>query len=82
MFILSFFSAFFLRTENEIVLIAVVELVANSLERFVDFIDGDLRVDVIIDNVDTHAHDVASGVTTSGTSGNFNNFALRAKLTS
>ncbi len=74
--------AFFLKTENEFVLIAVADSAANSLERFVDFVDSDLRVDITIDNVDAHAHDAASGVTTSVTSGNFKDFALRAKLTS
>ncbi len=61
MFILSFFSAFFLRTENEFVLIAVVELVANSLERFVDFVDSNLRLDITINDVDARAHDAALG---------------------
>ena len=61
-------------------MIAVVDSAANSLERFVYFFDRDLRVDVTIDDVDAHAHDAASGVTTSGTSGNFYDFALRAKL--
>ena len=72
----------FLTTENEFVVIAVIDSAANSLERFVDFVDSDLRVDVTIDDVDAHAHDAASGVTTSGTSGNFDDFALRAKLAS
>ena len=74
--------AFFLTTENEFVLIAVADLAANSLERFVDFVDGNLRADVTINNVNAHAHDVASGITISGTSGNFYDFALHAKLTS
>jgi hypothetical protein len=82
MFILFFFSAFFLTTENEFVLIAVADLAGNSLERFVDFVDGNLRVNVTINNVDAHANNAASGVTTSGTSGNFDDFALRAKLAS
>ena len=70
MFILSFFLAFFLTTENEFVLIAVADLAANSLEIFVFFVDGNLRFDVTINNVNAHAHNAASGVTTSGTSGN------------
>ncbi len=78
----SVYSPFFLTTENEFVLIAVVDLAENSLERFVDFVDGNLRGDVTINNVDAHAHDAASGVTTSGTSGNLDDFALRAKLAS
>ena len=73
---------FFLTTENELVFIAVADLKANSLERFVDFVDGNLRVDITINDADAHAHDAASGVTTSVTSGNFKDFALRAKLTS
>ena len=82
MFIFSLFLVFFLTTENEFVLIAVADSAANSLEIFVDFVDGNLRVGITIDDVNTHAHDAASGVTTSGTSGNFYNFTLRAKLTS
>jgi hypothetical protein len=69
-----------LTTENEFVVIAVVDLAANSPERFVDFVDSDLRLDVTINDVDARAHDAASGVTTSGTSGNLDDFALRAKL--
>ena len=63
-------------------MIAVVDLAANSLEKFVDFVDSNLRLNVTIDDVDAHAHDAASGVTSSGTSGNLDNFALRAKLAS
>ena len=67
-------------TENEFVVIAVVNLVVNSLEIFVDFVDRNLRLDVTIDDVNAHAHNAASGVTTSGSSGNLDNFALRTKL--
>ena len=76
------YSAFILTTENEFVVIAVVDLAANLLERFVDFVDSNLRVDVTINDANAHAHDAASGVTTNDTSGHFEDFALRAKLTS
>ena len=62
------YSAFFLITENAFVLIAVIDLGTNSLERFVDFVDSNLRLDVTINNVDARANDAASDVTTSGTS--------------
>jgi hypothetical protein len=71
-----------LTTENEFVVIAVVDLAANLLERFVDLVDSNLRLNLSIDNVNAHAHNAASGVTTSGTSGNLDNFALCAKLAS
>ena len=69
-------------TENEFVVIAVVDLAANSLEKFVDFVDSKLRLDVTINNVDARAHDAALGVTARSTFVNLDNFALHAKLAS
>ncbi len=55
---------------------------ANALERFDDGVDEDNGVNVTFDNaVDAQAYDAASGITTSGTSVNFANFALPAKQT-
>ncbi len=55
---------------------------ANALERFDDGVDNNNGVDLTFDNaVNAQAYDVASGITTSGTSVNFANFALRAKQT-
>jgi hypothetical protein len=55
---------------------------ANALERFDDGVDDDNGVDVTFnDAVDAQAYNVASGVTTSGTSVDFANFALHAKRT-
>jgi hypothetical protein len=51
---------------------------ANALERFDDGVDDNNGVDVSFDDaVDAQAYDAASGVTSSGTSVNFANFALR-----
>ena len=53
---------------------------ANALERFDDGVDDGNGVNVTFDDaVDAQAYDVASGITTSGTSVGFANFALRAK---
>jgi hypothetical protein len=55
---------------------------ANALERFDDGVDDDNGVDLTFDDaVNARAYDAASGVTTSGTSVGFSNFALRAKQT-
>jgi hypothetical protein len=55
---------------------------ANALQKFDDGVDDDNGVDVTFnDAADTQAYDAASGVTTSGTSVGFANFALRAKQT-
>ncbi len=61
-------------------MITADDLAANALERFDDGVDDDNGVDVTFDDaVDAQAYNAASGVTTSGTSVNFANFALRAK---
>ncbi len=53
---------------------------ANALERFDDGVDDNNGVDVTFDDaVDARAYNAASGITTSGTSVVFANFALRAK---
>ena len=55
---------------------------ANALERFDDGVDDDNGVDVTFDDaVDARAYNAASGITTSGTSVDFTNFALCAKQT-
>ncbi len=55
---------------------------ANALERFDNGVDDDNGVDVTFKNaVDARAYNAASGVTTSGTSVDFANFALCAKQT-
>ncbi len=57
------------------------DLAENAVERFEDG-DDNFGVDVSIDNgVDTRACDVASGVTTSDTTGNFATTVLRGKQT-
>ena len=63
-------------------MITADDLAANALERFDDDVDDDNGVNVTFDNaVDAQAYNAASGITTSGTSVNFANFALRAKQT-
>ncbi len=63
-------------------MITANDLAANALERFDNGVDDDNGVDVTFDNaVNAQAYDAASGVTTSGTSVNFANFALCAKPT-
>jgi hypothetical protein len=63
-------------------MITADDLAANALERFDDGVDNNNGVDVTFNNaVDARAYDAASGVTTSGTSIDFANFALRAKQT-
>jgi hypothetical protein len=63
-------------------MITANNLVANALERFDDGVDDGNGVNVTFDDaVDAQAYDVASGITTSGTSVDFANFALRAKQT-
>ncbi len=63
-------------------MITADNLAANALERFDNGVDDDNRVDVTFDDaVDAQAYDAASGVTTSGTSVDFANFALHAKQT-
>ena len=63
-------------------MITANNLGAYALERFDDGVDDNNGVDVTFDDaVDAQAYDAASGVTTSGTSINFANFALRAKQT-
>ncbi len=63
-------------------MITANDLAANALERFDDGFDDDNGVDITFDNaVNAQAYDVASGVTTSGTSVDFANFALCAKQT-
>jgi hypothetical protein len=63
-------------------MITANDSVANALERFDNDVDDDNGVDVTFDDaVDAQAYDAASDVTTSGTSVNFANFALRAKRT-
>ncbi len=52
------------------------------MKDFDNGVDDNNGVDVTFDDaVDAQAYDAASGVTTSGTSINFANFALRAKQT-
>jgi hypothetical protein len=63
-------------------MITANDLVVNALARFDYGVDDDNGVDFTFDNaVDAQAHNVASGVTISGTSVNFANFVLRAKQT-
>jgi hypothetical protein len=63
-------------------MITADDLAANALERFDDGVDDINGVDVTFDDaVDAQAYDVASGVTTSGTSVDFANIVLRAKQT-
>ncbi len=55
---------------------------ANALERFDNAVDDDNGVDITFnDAVDAQAYNAAFGITTSGTSIGFANFALRAKQT-
>jgi hypothetical protein len=76
------YSAFFLTTEDGHFMITANNSAANALERFDDGVDDDNGVDVTFnDAVNAQAYDAASGVTTSGTSVDFANFALRAKQT-
>jgi hypothetical protein len=54
----------------------------NALERFDDGVDDDNGVNVTFDDaVNAQAYNAASGITTSGTSVDFANFALHAKQT-
>jgi hypothetical protein len=63
-------------------MITANDLAANALERFDDGVDNDNRVDITFDDaVDAQAYNAASGITTSGTSVDFANYALRAKPT-
>jgi hypothetical protein len=63
-------------------MITADDSVANALERFDDGVDDDNGVNVTFDYaVNAQAYDAASGITTSGTSVDFANFALRAKQT-
>jgi hypothetical protein len=63
-------------------MITANDLAANALERFDDGVDYNNGVNVTFNNaVDTRAYNAASGVTTSGPSVDFANFALRAKRT-
>jgi hypothetical protein len=63
-------------------MITANDLAANALERFEDGVDDDNGVNVTFnDAVNAQAYNVASGVTTSGTSINFANFTLHAKQT-
>ncbi len=63
-------------------MITTNDLAANALERFDDGVDNDNGVNVTFDNaVNAQAYNAASGVTTSGTSVGFSNFALCAKQT-
>jgi hypothetical protein len=63
-------------------MITANDSVANALERFDDGADDNNGVDITFDDaVDARAYNAASGVTTSGTSINVANFALRAKQT-
>ena len=78
----SIYSAFFLTTEDGLFMITADDLAANALERFDDGVDNNNGVDITFDNaVNAQTYDAASGVTTSGTSIDFANFALRAKQT-
>jgi hypothetical protein len=61
-------------------MITANDLAANALQRFDDGVDKDNGVDVTFnDAVNARAYDATSGITTSGTSVGFANFALRAK---
>jgi hypothetical protein len=63
-------------------MITANDLAANALERFDDGVDDNNGDDVTFnDAVDAQAYDAVSGVTTSGTSVDFVNFALCAKQT-
>jgi hypothetical protein len=63
-------------------MITANDLAANELERFDDGVDSNNGVDVTFDDaVNAQAYNAASGVTTSGTSIKFANFALCAKQT-
>ena len=63
-------------------MITANDLAPNAFERFDDDVDDNNGVDVTFDNaVDARACNAASGVTTSGTSVDFANFALCAKQT-
>jgi hypothetical protein len=63
-------------------MITANDLAANALERFDNGVDDNNGVNITFnDAVDVGAYDAASGVTTSGTSVSFANFALRTKQT-
>ncbi len=63
-------------------MITADNLAANVLERFDDGLDDNNGVNVTFNNaVDARTYDAASGITTSGTSVDFANFALRTKQT-
>ncbi len=75
----SIYSAFFLTTEDVFFVIHADDSAENAVERFEDG-DDNFGVNVSIDDgVDTQACDAASGVTTSGTTGNFATTVLRGK---
>ncbi len=58
-------------------MITADDLAANALERFDNGVDNDNGVDITFNNVvDAQAYNAASGMTTSGTSVGFANFAL------
>jgi hypothetical protein len=68
--------------EDGLFMFTADDLAANALERFDDGVDDNNGVDVTFNNaVNARAYDAASGITTSGTSVDFANFALRAKQT-
>ncbi len=68
-------------TEDGIFIFNADDLAANAAERFDDGSDGKIFVDVtIIDGVDARAF-TASGITTSGTSGNSATIVPRGKGT-
>ncbi len=63
-------------------MITANNLAANALEKFDNGVDDDNGVDVTFDDaVNAQAYNAASGVTTSGTSVDFANFALHANQT-
>ncbi len=63
-------------------MITADDLAANALERFDNGVDDDNGVDITFDDsVNAQAYDAASGVTTSATSIDFDNFTLCAKQT-
>ncbi len=77
----SIYSAFFLTTEDVFFVIHADDSAENIVERFEDG-DDNFGVEVSINNgVDKRACDAASGITTSGTTGNFATTVLRGKQT-
>jgi hypothetical protein len=78
----SIHATFLLTTEDGLFMITADDLAANALERFDDGVDDNNWVDVTFnDAVDAWAYNATSGITTSGTSIGFANFALRTKQT-